>query len=83
MSKDLINAVEVQEDPIEIMGKAANVYVASSAMVICAVYLADPNKKGLEEYVEDFIAKITPALKDDILNMVKTLLSDKTRKKSM
>lgn len=83
MLKDLINALKKDEDPLEIMRRAADVYVFTSAIVICAAYLADPNKKGLEEHVEDFAENMTPALKDDILNMAKTLLSNKTGKKSV
>jgi hypothetical protein len=73
MSKDLVDALEKMEDPFEILGKATQVYVTTSAIAICAASLADPNKKGLEEDVEEFIANITPALKDDILEVAKTL----------
>ncbi len=73
MSKDLVDALRRLEDPFEILRKATEVYVATSAITICAAYLADPNKQGLEVHVEEFIANITPALKDDILKMAKTL----------
>ncbi len=81
--KDLINALKKDEDALEIVGKAAEVYVYTLTVTLCAAYLADPNKEGFEEYVKGFIERINPALKNDILSLAKTLLSNKTGMKSV